>query len=125
LLDGDFRRRREGAGPGSRRIELEIDDREVIALARLRARNSGTEEEDWRVGNDRDRSALVGRPLERQRLSDDELDVIDLVMLDIKTWDPERHKRLTGMDVEPTLEFARRLAARKRRCGFAMFSSQA
>ena len=30
-------------------------------------------------------------------------------MLDIKTWDPERHKRLTGMDVGPTLEFARRL----------------
>ena len=26
------------------------------------------------------------------RLSDDELDVIDLVMLDIKTWDPARHK---------------------------------
>jgi pyruvate formate lyase activating enzyme len=48
------------------------------------------------------------------RLSDDELEVIDLVMLDIKTWDPERHKRLTGMDVGPTLEFARRLAARKR-----------
>lgn len=68
---------------------------------------------------------LLYRPLECQRLSDDELDVIDLVMLDIKTWDPERHKRLTGMDVEPTLEFARRLAARKRRCGFAMFSSQA
>jgi pyruvate formate lyase activating enzyme len=48
------------------------------------------------------------------RLSDDELGVIDLVMLDIKTWNPERHKKLTGMDVEPTLEFARRLAARKR-----------
>ena len=25
-------------------------------------------------------------------------------MLDIKTWDPERHKRLTGMDVGPTLD---------------------
>jgi pyruvate formate lyase activating enzyme len=48
------------------------------------------------------------------RLTDDELGLIDLVMLDIKTWDPERHKRLTGMEVEPTLEFARRLAARKR-----------
>ena len=48
------------------------------------------------------------------RLSDDELDLIDLVMLDIKTWDPVRHKRLTGMDVGPTLEFARRLGARKR-----------
>jgi pyruvate formate lyase activating enzyme len=49
-----------------------------------------------------------------ERLSDAELEVIDLVLLDIKSWDPERHKRLTGMDVAPTLEFARRLAARKR-----------
>jgi pyruvate formate lyase activating enzyme len=48
------------------------------------------------------------------RLTDDELGLIDLVMLDMKTWDPERHKRLTGMDVAPTLEFARRLGARKR-----------
>jgi pyruvate formate lyase activating enzyme len=49
------------------------------------------------------------------RLTDRELDAIDLVMLGIKTWDPERHRRLTGMDVEPTLEFARRLAALKRK----------
>ena len=48
------------------------------------------------------------------RLTDDELGLIDLVMLDMKTWDPERHRRLTGMDVAPTLEFARRLGARKR-----------
>ena len=48
------------------------------------------------------------------RLSDEELRVVDLVMLDIKTWDPERHRRLTGMDNAPTLAFARRLAANKR-----------
>ena len=48
------------------------------------------------------------------RLTDDELGLIDLVMLDMKTWDPERHKRVTGMDVAPTLEFARRLGARKK-----------
>ena len=48
------------------------------------------------------------------RLTDGELGLIDLVMLDIKTWNPERHKKLTGMDVGPTLEFARRLAARDR-----------
>jgi pyruvate formate lyase activating enzyme len=35
------------------------------------------------------------------------------VLLDIKAWDPERHKHVTGMDNAPTLEFARRLAARK------------
>ena len=49
-----------------------------------------------------------------EKLSDAELETIDLVLLDIKTWDPERHKKLTGMDVGPTLEFARRLAAKKR-----------
>ena len=48
------------------------------------------------------------------RLSDHELDVIDLVLLDIKCWDPEGHRRLTGVDLEPVLEFARRLAAAKR-----------
>jgi pyruvate formate lyase activating enzyme len=48
------------------------------------------------------------------RVSDAELDTIDLVLLDIKTWDSERHQRLTGMDNAPTLEFARRLASRRR-----------
>jgi len=48
------------------------------------------------------------------RLSDAELELIDLVLLDIKAWDPGRHRTVTGMDVEPTLDFARRLAARKR-----------
>ena len=49
-----------------------------------------------------------------KRLTDEELENIDLVLLDIKTWDPERHRHLTGMDVGPVLEFARRLAARRR-----------
>jgi pyruvate formate lyase activating enzyme len=35
-------------------------------------------------------------------------------MMDLKTWDPERHRHLTGKDVGPTLDFARRLAAQKR-----------
>jgi pyruvate formate lyase activating enzyme len=48
------------------------------------------------------------------RLSDDDLETIDLVMLGLKTWDPARHKALTGADIGPTLEFARRLAARRR-----------
>jgi len=48
------------------------------------------------------------------RLTDQELEKIDLVLLDIKTWDPERHRRLTGMDVGPVLQFARYLALRKR-----------
>jgi pyruvate formate lyase activating enzyme len=48
------------------------------------------------------------------RLSDAELDAIDLFLLDIKSWDPERHRKVTGKDIAPVLEFARRLAARKR-----------
>jgi pyruvate formate lyase activating enzyme len=48
------------------------------------------------------------------RLSDNDLETINLMLLDLKTWDPERHKALTGMDNAPVLEFARRLAARKR-----------
>jgi pyruvate formate lyase activating enzyme len=48
------------------------------------------------------------------RLSEADLEQIDLVLLDIKTWDPERHRHLTGMDNAPTLDFARRLAERKK-----------
>jgi pyruvate formate lyase activating enzyme len=48
------------------------------------------------------------------RLSDGDLEAISLVLLDLKTWDSERHRQLTGMDNGPVLEFARRLAARKR-----------
>jgi len=49
-----------------------------------------------------------------ERLSDEELEKIDLVLLGIKTWGQEKHRHLTGKDIDPTLEFARRLAARKR-----------
>jgi pyruvate formate lyase activating enzyme len=48
------------------------------------------------------------------RLSDAELEVADLVLLDLKGWDPERHRRLTRMEIGPTLEFARRLASFRR-----------
>ncbi len=48
------------------------------------------------------------------RLTDAELDAIDLVLLDIKTFDPDRHRHLTGMAGSPTQDFARRLAARGR-----------
>lgn len=47
------------------------------------------------------------------RLTDAELETIDLVLLDIKSWDNELHRQLTGMDVAPVLDFARRLAARR------------
>ena len=48
------------------------------------------------------------------RLTDTELETIDLVLLDIKSWDPERHRHLTGVEIGPTIDFARRLAARRR-----------
>jgi pyruvate formate lyase activating enzyme len=47
------------------------------------------------------------------RISDADLDAIDLVLLGIKAWG-ERHEKLTGMEIEPTLAFARRLAARRK-----------
>jgi pyruvate formate lyase activating enzyme len=49
-----------------------------------------------------------------ERLTDAELQQIDLVLLDLKAWDPERHRHLTGMENGPTLDFARRLGALKR-----------
>jgi len=48
------------------------------------------------------------------QLTDADFDSIDLVMLGLKKWDPEGHKELTGREIGPTLELARRLAAKKR-----------
>jgi pyruvate formate lyase activating enzyme len=47
-------------------------------------------------------------------LSDAELPAIDLVLLDIKGWDAERHRRLTGTAPDDSRAFARRLAANGR-----------
>ena len=49
-----------------------------------------------------------------ERLTDEDLRSIDLVMLGLKAIDPDMHKRLTGMDNKPVHEFARRLAAQRR-----------
>ena len=49
-----------------------------------------------------------------ERVSDAELENIDLVLLDIKGWNLERHYKLTGAQIGPVLNFARRLSARKR-----------
>ena len=45
------------------------------------------------------------------RASDEYLQNVDLVLLDIKSWDPETYRRVTKVDVAPTLRFAERLAA--------------
>ena len=39
------------------------------------------------------------------------LESVDLVLLDIKSWDPETYRRVTSQDIAPTLRFAKRLAA--------------
>jgi len=48
------------------------------------------------------------------RVEDAMLEDIDLVLLDIKHWDPEHYLHLTGKELEPTLRFARRLAEKQR-----------
>jgi len=40
------------------------------------------------------------------------LDDVDLVLLDIKSGDPDTYRLLTGAELEPTLRFARRLSER-------------
>jgi pyruvate formate lyase activating enzyme len=48
-----------------------------------------------------------------ERLTDEELKTIDLVLLGIKTWGFEKHVELTGKEHMRTLDFARRLADRR------------
>ena len=45
------------------------------------------------------------------RVDDSYLEALDLVLLDIKSSDPETYRRVTGRELEPTLRFAERLAA--------------
>lgn len=45
------------------------------------------------------------------RCDDSYLELVDLVLLDIKSGDPETYRRVTGKPLEPTLRFADRLTA--------------
>ena len=45
------------------------------------------------------------------RADDSYLRLVDLVLLDIKSGDPDLYRRLTGVELAPTLQFAERLAA--------------
>jgi pyruvate formate lyase activating enzyme len=47
------------------------------------------------------------------RADDELLDATDLVLLDIKSFDPAIARRVTSRSIAPTLAFARRLAARR------------
>ncbi|MFN8086439.1 MAG: pyruvate formate-lyase-activating protein [Microbacterium sp.] len=42
--------------------------------------------------------------------TDDMLADVDLVLLDVKSGDPDTYRRVTGRELEPTLDFGRRLA---------------
>jgi pyruvate formate lyase activating enzyme len=53
-----------------------------------------------------DTSGLLGT-----RATDDYLGNVDLVLLDIKSGDPDTYRRVTQRDLDPTLRFAERLAA--------------
>jgi pyruvate formate lyase activating enzyme len=55
-------------------------------------------------------TALDTNGLLARHLPDDWFDVVDLVLLDIKHIDPEKHRRLTSAHLDPVLEFAHRLA---------------
>jgi len=54
-----------------------------------------------------DTSGFLGR-----RATDELLDLTDLVLLDIKSWETGTYERVTGAPLRPTLAFAGRLAAR-------------
>jgi pyruvate formate lyase activating enzyme len=56
-----------------------------------------------------DTAGFLGDRVDREMMQD-----IDLVLLDIKSWDPEVYLRLTEKELEPTLNFARRLAENRR-----------
>ncbi len=45
------------------------------------------------------------------RADDEYLRQVDLVLLDIKSWDPQTYRHAVGQDIKPTLQFAERLAA--------------
>lgn len=57
-----------------------------------------------------DTSGFLGR-----NASDELLDDVDLVLLDIKSGDPDTYTRATGRELQPTLDFSRRLADRGNR----------
>ena len=54
-------------------------------------------------------TALDTNGLLSGRLPDEWFDVVDLVLLDIKHIDPQKHLQLTGTSLKPVLDFAERL----------------
>ncbi len=52
-----------------------------------------------------DTSGYLGKMVKKELL-----DVTDLVLLDIKSFDPETYRKVTGLNLKPTLDFAELLA---------------
>jgi len=60
-------------------------------------------------------TAIESNGFYSERLTDEELTLIDLVILDMKAFEPAQHERVTGIrDNAPVLAFGRRLAALRR-----------
>lgn len=60
--------------------------------------------DDLRLHTALDTTGFLGR-----KVADDWFDPVDLVMLDIKHSDPAVYKQITGRELGPTLDFARRM----------------
>lgn len=67
----------------------------------------GAVKDRWGMSTVLDTSGYLGA-----RATDDLLDRTDLVLLDIKSGDPQAYRRVTSGELAPTLEFARRLSDR-------------
>ena len=81
---------------------LVVDDEpQIRRIMRTELTSAGYEVDDAKTGEEALGKVREFRP--------------GLVLLDIKSWDEERHRVLTGMDAGPTRDFARRLAARGRK----------
>ncbi len=61
----------------------------------------------WGIPTALDTSGFLGA-----RADADLLAATDLVLLDVKSWDPATYQAVTGVALQPTLDFARRLADR-------------
>jgi pyruvate formate lyase activating enzyme len=68
----------------------------------------GAVKQRWGMSTVLDTSGSLGA-----RASDELLDLTDLVLLDIKSGDPETYRRVTSGELAPTLEFAGRLSDRR------------
>lgn len=86
---------------------LTVSGGEPLLQPRFVAALFGAVKERWGMSTVLDTSGNLGA-----RATDDLLDLTDLVLLDIKSGDPETYRRVTSGELAPTLEFARRLSDR-------------